>query len=81
MDDIDNFDLKNFTIKAEDVDIKRAQEMMKYEWFQKPEWQKLLKGLIDRKIKAELEILSSKGLKFITETYLPSKIKNKDFLD
>lgn len=81
MDDIDNFGLKDFTIKAEEVDIKRAQEMLKYEWFQKEEWQRLLKSLVQRKIKAELESLSGRGLKFITETYLPTKIKNKEFLD
>lgn len=81
MDDVDKFNLKNFTIRAEEVDIKRAHEMMKYEWFQKPEWQRLLKSLIDRKIKAELESLSGRGLKFVTEEYLPAKIKNKDFLD
>jgi len=81
MDDVDKFNLKSFTIRAEEVDIKRAQEMMKYKWFQKPEWQRLLKSLIDRKIKAELESLSGKGLKFITEEYLPAKIKNKEFLD
>jgi len=81
MDDVDNFNLKNFTIRAEEVDIKRAQEMMKYDWFQKPEWQKLLGALVERKIKAELEALSGRGLKFITETYLPTKIKNQDFLD
>jgi len=79
--DIDKFGLKNFTIKAEDVDIKRAQEMLKYEWFQKPEWQKELKLMIQRKIKAELEALSGRGLKFMSEVYLPQKIKNKEFLD
>ncbi len=81
MDDIDEFKLQNFTIKAKDIDIKRAQEMLKYEWFQTKDWQKLLKALIDRKIKAELEALSGKGLRFVTETYLPRKIKNKEFLD
>lgn len=78
--DVDEFGLKNFTIRAEEVDIKRAQEMMKYEWFQAPEWQKELKLMVHRKIKAELEALSGRGLKFITETYLPKKIKNKEFL-
>lgn len=81
MDDVDKFKLNQWTIKAEEGDIKRAQEMMNYEWFKKPEWQKLLKSLIDRKIKAELESLSGRGLKFITEEYLPTKIKNQDFLD
>lgn len=80
MDDIDKFKLQNFTIKAEEVDIKRANEMLKYKWFQKPEWQRFLKSLIQRKIKAELESLSGRGLKFMTETYLPEKIEKKEFL-
>jgi len=78
--DIDKFNLKNFTIRAKDVDIKRAKEMLKYEWFKHPAWQKELKLMIKRKIKAELEALSGRGLKFMTEVYLPEKIKNKDFL-
>ncbi|MEM5794241.1 MAG: DNA topoisomerase IV subunit A [Candidatus Aenigmatarchaeota archaeon] len=78
--DIDKFGLKDFTIKAEEVDIKRAKEMLNYEWFKHPVWQKELKLMIERKIKAELEALSGKGLKFITENYLPEKIEKKDFL-
>ncbi|MEM7825577.1 MAG: DNA topoisomerase IV subunit A [Candidatus Aenigmatarchaeota archaeon] len=78
--DIDKFGLKDFTIKAEEVDIKRAKEMLNYEWFKHPAWQRELKLMIERKIKAELEALSGKGLKFITENYLPEKIEKKDFL-
>ena len=78
--DIDEFDLKNFTIKAREVDIKRAREMLKYDWFKHKAWQKELKLMIQRKIKAELEALSGRGLKFMTEVYLPTKIKKKEFL-
>lgn len=78
--DIDKFGLQNFTIKAKEVDIKRAKELLKYKWFQDPAWQKELKMMINRKIKAELEALSGRGLKFMTEKYLPQKIKNKEFL-
>lgn len=81
MDDIDKFKLQNFTIKAEETDIKRAQEMLSYEWFKSPEWQRQLKLLIQRKIKAELESLSGRGLRFMAEVYLPQKIKEKNFLD
>jgi len=81
VDDIDKFGLQNFTIKATEVDIKRAQELLTYEWFKKEPWQKLIKELIKRKIKAELEALSAKGIKFISETYIPYKIENKEFLD
>lgn len=81
MSDIDKFNLKQWTIKAEEVDIKRAQEMLNYEWFKSPAWQKELKLMIQRKIKAELESLSGRGLKFMTEVYLPTKLKEQDFLD
>ena len=80
LSDIKKFGLENFTIKAKDVDIKRAKDMMRYEWFQHPMWQKELKLLIKEKRKAELEALSGRGLRFMTEKYLPQKIKNKEFL-
>jgi len=78
--DVDEFGLKDYTIKAREVDIKRAKEMLKYDWFQHKAWQKELKLMVERKIKAELEALSGRGLKFMTEVYLPTKIKNKEFL-
>lgn len=80
MSDIEKFGLQKYTIKAKDVDIKRAKDMMKYEWFQSKEWQNELKLLISKKVKAELEALSGRGLRFMTEKYLPDKIKQKDFL-
>ena len=78
--DIDRYGLHNWTIKAKETDLRRAKEMLKYPWFQHPKWQKELKLLIKRKIKAELEALSGKGLRFVTEKYLPEKIQNQDFL-
>ncbi|MDI6798728.1 MAG: DNA topoisomerase IV subunit A [Candidatus Aenigmarchaeota archaeon] len=78
--DIERFGLQKFTERATEVDIKRAQEMLKYEWFKHPAWQKELKLLIQKKIKAEIEALSGRGLRFITEEYLPTKIKNQEFL-
>ncbi len=78
--DIDEFGLDKYTIKAKEVDIKRAKDMMKYEWFQSEEWQKELKLLIKNRKKAELEALSGRGLRFMTEEYLPNKIKKKEFL-
>src|SRR3989338_5547728 len=80
--DIYEYDLKKATIKAKDVDIKRAKELLNYDWFKKnPRWQKELNLMIEKGIKAEIEALSHKGLKFMSETYLPDKLKKKDFLD
>jgi len=80
MRDIEEYDLKNYTIKATQMDLKRANELMSYPWFKNKEWQDELKLMIKMKYKAELEALSSRGLKFMTETYLPEKIESKSFL-
>jgi DNA topoisomerase-6 subunit A len=80
--DIYEYDLKKATIKAKDVDIKRAKEMLNYEWFKKnPRWQKELNLMIEKGIKAEIEALSHRGLKFMSEEYLPDKLKKGNFLD
>ena len=54
--------------------------MANYEWFKKKEWQDEFKRMKEKAIKLELEALSKKGIRFITEEYLPDKIKSKDFL-
>ncbi len=80
--DIYEYDLKKATIKAKDVDIKRAKELLQYDWFKKnPRWQKELNLMIEKGIKAEIEALSHRGLKFMSEEYLPDKLRKKDFLD
>ncbi len=79
--DIYKYDLKKCIIKAKEVDIKRAKELLQYEWFQKPAWQKEINLMIQKGVKAEIEALSHRGLKFMSEEYLPDKLKKKDFLD
>lgn len=82
VDDVINFDLKRHLIKFEDVDIHRLKQLKEYAWFKdnKP-WQRQFKMMEEMKGKVELAALSSKGITFISDTYLPQKIKNKDFLD
>ena len=78
--DIIKYDLNKMTIKAKEIDIKRAKELQQYAWFKKPEWQKEINLMIDKGIKAEIEALSNRGLKFMSQEYLPEKIKNKELL-
>ena len=80
MSDIEHYDLHSVTIKAKEVDIKRAQEMKAYDWFKSKEWQKEIDKFLEKKIKAEIQALSSKSLQYISNTYLPEKIEAKDFL-
>lgn len=79
--DVEKFDIpKNVTIKLNQGDIKRANEMLNYVWFKPKEWQDEIKHMLNVGYKLELEALSSKGIKFISEKYLPEKIAKKDFL-
>lgn len=71
---------KEVTIKLNKLDVKRLNEMANYDWFKKKEWQEEFKLMKEKAIKLELEALSKKGIRFITEKYLPDKMKNKDFL-
>lgn len=82
-DDIIKYDLKRHLIKFEEVDLKRLEQVKNYEWFKdNKQWQRqfnLMKNEI--KGKAELAALSSKGITFISESYIPEKIKKGDWLD
>ncbi len=79
--DVETFDIpKNVTIKLNKGDVKRTNEMLNYVWFKPKEWQEELNNMIKVGYKLELEALSAKGIRFISEKYLPEKIKEKDFL-
>jgi DNA topoisomerase-6 subunit A len=81
-DDIINYDLKKHLIKFEEVDVKRLEQITNYDWFKNSkDWQRQFKMMKEVKAKAELAALSSKGISFISEKYLPEKIKKQDFLD
>ncbi len=81
-DDVNNYDLKRHFIKLTDRDISRLKQMQAYEWFVKnKDWQRQFKMMKDFGAKVEIQALSSKGISFISEKYLPEKIKKQDFLD
>ena len=69
------------TIRLTDQDTRRAKEILAYPWFQKRPWQREIKHMLQQGVKLELEALSSKDFSFITETYLPAKMKSKKWLD
>ena len=72
---------KNVSIKLNAQDIGRAKQILGYPWFQKPTWQEELKQMLANGVKYELEALSGKGISFITESYIPKKLKSKDWLE
>ncbi len=71
---------KNYIIKAKERDIKRAKELKDYPWFKSDRWQVELDEFLNRKVKLEIEALASKGLKFLSDRYIPEKIEVGDWI-
>lgn len=81
-DDIEKYELKKHLIRFEDVDFKRLEQISNYDWFKNSkDWQRQFKMMKEMKSKAELAALASRGITFISDKYLPDKIKNKEYLD
>ena len=58
------------------------KQVSEYEWFKEnKDWLRQLKMMKEFGAKAEIQALSAKGISFISEVYLPTKIKNKEFID
>src|SRR5213596_1016939 len=72
---------RNVGIKLNDKDINRARELLKYKWFQKKEWKNEIKGMLSIGLKYELDALANKDFQYLTKSYLPKKLKEKDWLD
>ena len=70
------------TIKLNDTDVKRAKQIASYPWFEKKkEWQKEIETMLRNGFKLEVEALISKDISYVTEEYVPARLKNADFLD
>lgn len=79
-------DHKHFTlpkaveIKLSKDDVARANQMKKYPWFADKKWQKEIDNLLRAGFKMELDGLLTKGISFITEEYIPKKIRDRTYL-
>jgi len=69
-------------IDLNDNDIKRATEIMNYPWFAGDRgWQREIQGLLDNGFKMEVESLITKDISYVTEEYVPQRLKDKDWLE
>lgn len=71
---------RNYIIKATDRDIKRAKELKAYKWFRSKRWIEEINIFLHKKAKLEIEALTSKGLRFLMDTYIPEKIESGDWV-
>uniref|UniRef100_A0A7S0GDF4 DNA topoisomerase (ATP-hydrolyzing) n=1 Tax=Proboscia inermis TaxID=420281 RepID=A0A7S0GDF4_9STRA len=80
--DLDRYDLpEQCRLKMTESDIKTGKEMLKEDFImQNPAWMKELQIMVKTKTKAEIQALSSFGFQYITEVYLPRKLREGDWL-
>lgn len=68
-------------IDLTDNDIKRAGEILNYPWFKDHKgWQKEIKKMLDNGFKMEVESLITKDISYVTEEYVPARLKAQDWL-
>ena len=69
-------------IDLTDNDIKRAKEILAYPWFDGHRgWQKEINALLSNGFKMEVESLITKDISYVTETYVPERLKARDWLE
>lgn len=82
--DFEKFDLSDdVKIDVDDKDIKRAKQILDYPWFDgKKEWKKEIDLMLRHGFKMEVESMMTKSISFVTETYVPYKLKHpEEWLD
>jgi DNA topoisomerase-6 subunit A len=81
--DFDECDLPD-TVKIDlnDNDKKRAREIAAYPWFKDhKKWQTEIERMMSNGFKMEVESLITKDISYVTEEYVPMRLKKKDWLD
>ena len=81
--DLDKYDLpEQCRLPMTDKDIKTGKELIQEAYIKQnhPEWVKELERMVKTKEKAEIQALSSFGFQYITEVYLPRKLREGDWI-
>lgn len=80
--DLDKFGVpKAARLKMTDWDMKKAKGMLEMPWIKNNKrWTKELKLMIKTQDKAELQALAKHGITFMTDTYIPQKLGEKDWI-
>ncbi len=69
-------------IELTENDVKRAKEIAAYPWFAGHKgWQKEIDALLSNGFKMEVESLITKDISYVSETYVPERLRRKDWLD
>lgn len=77
--DFEEYELsEDVKIAIDDKDIKRANQILAYPWFKgKKDWEKEVEAMLKHGFKMEVESLLTKSISFVTETYVPERLKQR----
>jgi len=65
-------------IGLDDSDVRRAKQILNYPWFRgKKHWEKEIRKMMSNGFKMEVEAMINKRLTYLTEEYVPMKLKDK----
>ncbi|MHA2238978.1 MAG: hypothetical protein ACXAB2_11490 [Candidatus Hodarchaeales archaeon] len=80
--DIEEYKIpKSVLIKMTENDIKRADDLLKEDFVKsRPEWEKQIMIMKNTREKAEIQALAAKNWRYMTGTYLPTKIDSADWI-
>lgn len=68
-------------IELNERDITRAKQIMEYPWFKdRQQWQREIKKMLSNGFKMEVESLITKDISYVTEVYVPERLKAEDWL-
>jgi len=67
-------------LSATEEDISRANDMKKKPWLNDKKWQKELSLFLQRKEKCELDAFFKHGFRYLSETYIPEKLRHAGIL-
>lgn len=69
-------------IDLNDKDITRARQILDYPWFKGHRgWKKEIDLMLKNGFKMEVESLITKDISYVTETYVPERLAEQDWLD
>ena len=81
--DYTRYDLSDdVQIELNDKDTARAKQIAAYPWFRENRaWQREIRAMLDNGFKMEVESLITKDISYVTEVYVPDRLRAKDWLD
>ncbi len=80
--DLDKYEIPKYArLKMTEADVKRLLEIRKYAWFQDERYQKEFELMLKRGEKAEVQALCSKDITYLSDTYVPRKLEEEDWLE